>query len=131
MAVCPKKAVKWGHGNITLKEELFPDVLIARCTNREHGWIIIQKNKERTIHYYMNGCRIRHQFVHLDDVSGTTRKISLAAAIWIFYLGREIPAGYVIDHIDENPLNNSIGNLQCITRGENSAKAHRLRKKNK
>ena len=31
-----------------------------------------------------------------------------------------IPKGYIIHHIDENKLNNSIDNLQCMTNGEHS-----------
>lgn len=44
--------------------------------------------------------------------------------IYIWYNG-EIPAGYDIDHIDNNSLNNDISNLRLLTRKENLAKRGR------
>lgn len=41
----------------------------------------------------------------------------------------EIPQGMTIDHIDNNKANNHISNLQILSRGENTAKANRRRKK--
>lgn len=41
----------------------------------------------------------------------------LHRVVWSYYYG-EIPKGYVIHHIDENPANNNIENLQCMSRLE-------------
>lgn len=41
--------------------------------------------------------------------------------LYIWYKG-EVPAGYDVDHIDGNPLNNSLDNLQVLTRAENNRK---------
>lgn len=39
-----------------------------------------------------------------------------------------VPAGYEIDHVDGNPLNNHIDNLEAITPAENRSRAMRLRR---
>lgn len=44
--------------------------------------------------------------------------LPLAVAAYVYFV-RDVPVGFVIDHIDENPLNNDLSNLQCITRSEN------------
>lgn len=43
--------------------------------------------------------------------------ISLSQYVWIKN-NRSIPKGYVIYHKDHDPLNNSIENLECISRSE-------------
>ena len=42
--------------------------------------------------------------------------------VWSYYYG-EIPNGYHIHHIDENPVNNSISNLCCLS-AEKHARLH-------
>lgn len=42
----------------------------------------------------------------------------LNRVVWEMVNG-PIPEGYIIDHLDGNPLNNKIENLACKTRGEN------------
>ncbi len=50
---------------------------------------------------------------------------ALHQAVWVAHFG-PIPKGYEIHHKDENPLNNDIANLECLTRSE-----HGLRHGNK
>lgn len=47
--------------------------------------------------------------------------INLHRLIYVWYKG-DIPQGYVVDHIDNNQLNNDPDNLQLLTRGENVKK---------
>lgn len=53
--------------------------------------------------------------------SGGQRQILVHRAVYAWYNG-ECPKGYDIDHIDGNPFNNNLDNLQAITRKENIAK---------
>ena len=47
--------------------------------------------------------------------------IGLHNVIYAWYKG-ELPLGYDVDHIDNNPLNNNIDNLQLLTHEENLQK---------
>ena len=47
------------------------------------------------------------------------KTLHIHRAIWQMVNG-EIPIGFVIDHIDGNPLNNSLENLRCIRTATNS-----------
>lgn len=47
--------------------------------------------------------------------------------IWKMHNG-EIPEGYIIDHIDGNPLNNLLENLRCIPKGVNQNNRKNLKK---
>lgn len=46
--------------------------------------------------------------------TGKAREYVVARLIWIYHNG-DIPEGMVIDHIDQNPLNNDISNLVMTT----------------
>lgn len=57
----------------------------------------------------------------------------LHRAVWELFFG-DIPAGCIIHHVDENPANNDIENLQCVTPAEhrrihNEKRIERLEKK--
>ena len=47
--------------------------------------------------------------------------VLVSNVVWVWFNG-QIPQGYDIDHIDNNPLNNKLSNLQLLTRKENLAK---------
>lgn len=48
------------------------------------------------------------------------QKLLAHRIIWTLHNNKEIPRGYIINHIDSNPSNNSINNLECITFAENN-----------
>jgi hypothetical protein len=54
-----------------------------------------------------------------DHSSGKYKRIQFHRFIWELHNGT-IPDGYVIDHIDNNPLNNQLSNLRLATRHQNS-----------
>lgn len=58
----------------------------------------------------------------LGHIPGAKSPIRLHRYVWEFYNG-PIPAGYDIHHIDHNPDNNEIENLQMVLEGEH-AKIH-------
>ena len=45
--------------------------------------------------------------------------------VWEDFYGQKIPDGYVLHHIDENPHNNSIKNLQLMTEEEHLRHHHK------
>lgn len=46
--------------------------------------------------------------------------------IWVMFHGKEIPESMVINHIDCNPTNNNILNLECVSIKENNRKAKNI-----
>lgn len=58
----------------------------------------------------------------IDTINdGKQRLFGLHNVIYAWYKG-ELPLGYDVDHIDNNPLNNNIDNLQLLTHEENLQK---------
>ena len=50
--------------------------------------------------------------------------LSLSKFLYAWFNGK-VPAGYDVDHIDNNPFNNSLDNLQLLTRYENIHKRYK------
>lgn len=49
--------------------------------------------------------------------------VATGRLIYAYFVG-DIPAGYEIDHIDNNPFNNSLNNLRLLTKEENLRKRY-------
>ena len=54
-------------------------------------------------------------------INGIEKKKPIAVLVYEAFKG-DIKDGYVIDHIDHNPINNNINNLQQLTHRENTSK---------
>ena len=55
------------------------------------------------------------------SVNGKPKVILVSRLLYVWFI-EDIPDGYDVDHIDNNPFNNSLSNLQLLTRAENIAK---------
>ena len=51
---------------------------------------------------------------------GQTKTMLVHRLVWMAYHQKDVPEGLEIDHIDKNPLNNTIENLRTVTREENT-----------
>ena len=74
------------------------------------------------------GSKDKHGYIKIGICSGSRASLKQwLAHRWIWtQVNGEIPKGYDVDHIDFNPSNNKIENLQLVTR-----KQHRDRRKQK
>lgn len=97
------------------------------------GWIVTQTNprtgKVHVCPQRLSNTKIKYIIAVVTDYpeyrltkSRSGKTIALHRIIYV--LKKEnIPLGYTVDHIDNNPWNNKIENLQLLTRGENTLKA--------
>ncbi len=83
------------------------------------GWLLWRANRRPTIKAGDKAGSIKVDgYVRIK----INRKMHEAhRLIWTYHNG-DIPEGYLIDHDDDNPTNNRIGNLKLATRSENTHK---------
>ena len=81
---------------------------------------LIQPFIHTTKHAY--GKDLQYEYVALYNyATHTSHLLSYAHLLYAWFKG-EVPAGYDIDHIDNNTLNNALDNLQLLTQEENLRK---------
>lgn len=94
--------------------------------DNEYGWNVYRHGKKKAIwvakgtQYKSGGCKYFPAIAITHK--GKQACYSLSSLIWLCYLKKEIPAGYVIDHIDNDSFNNDPDNLQMLTIRENIVK---------
>ena len=85
----------------------------------------VKEIKQQTVvgkHKYGKDKEYKCVSLNMDTINnGKQRLIGLHNVIYAWYKG-ELPLGYDVDHIDNNPLNNNIDNLQLLTHEENLQK---------
>lgn len=126
--------ISWNSRKHGFTPSMFSSVSVVKDEREPIGWIVYNKGKKVNIRLPRETTsRKQHLYVYVDFRQGDKvfpgRTMSLASIIWLRYLSLEIPAGYVVDHIDEDPLNNKLDNLQILTIGENARKARKLKNK--
>lgn len=102
-------------------------IIVVKDNEAPFGYRVYQNGKEHKVRltwsqYYRNGATKNYPAVclYFSD-TGRYRDVALSRLIYLEFMG-DIPKGYVVDHIDNDPMNNSIENLQILTRSENTKK---------
>lgn len=129
---------KWDSRKNGMKPEYFPNVEVFYDAlaeeNCEIPWRVISCGKEKKIFTVKEQTsKKKHLYVNVQMVVNgevyQNRGMPLAQLIWLIVSGRNIQPGCVIDHIDEDPMNNLPSNLQMLSIGDNVRKTWKLKKK--
>jgi len=98
----------------------------------EKSWsLTYDRKKDKNGNYYQGSyARIKRTLTKAEKAIRGTSRTSLHKEVWIKHFG-DVPAGMTIDHIDHNPANNSILNLQLLPIKENIQRQKRIKKNGK
>lgn len=128
---------KWDSRESGLKPEYFPNVEVIFMPNMEdYDWAVFDNGKQKKVYTVKEQTSKRkHLYVNVEMVVNgevyKNRGMPLAQLIWLKELSREIVPGCVIDHINEDPLDNRTQNLQMLSIGNNVRKSAIYRRKQK
>lgn len=100
-------------------------ISILKTDKSEFGYLVFQDKKVRNMNLH-KGKNHDYVFVNLKTPEGKWKPIALHRLIWLTF-NEYIPKGYIVDHIDNNSLNNDISNLQCILNRDNMVKDRNYR----
>ena len=64
----------------------------------------------------------KRKYIHLRTFNNKNKILSYARYLYGIKLGYEVPSEYEVDHKDNNPFNDTINNLQLLTKVENIKK---------
>lgn len=78
--------------------------------------------KEKLLKPSLVGTYTKYKYVVLAN-NNYRKKFLVHRLVYETFYGK-IQDGYTVDHIDKNPLNNCLSNLQCITQQENIIRAN-------
>lgn len=105
------------------------EVIIA--PHEPFGYIIKKDDRKIQINeakeYYKSGgfkVSLRVNYYGIREENETSKgiySIALGAVVFAWFVG-EVPEYLVVDHIDNNPYNNSLSNLQLLSRSDNTKK---------
>lgn len=122
LPVFPTKITKEDLSAIIGYDEMSPSFLVWKDWNRSH----IHKNARFAgdVAGYM--CRYKNgpSYYRLKVLG---KNLLAHRIVWVLFNG-EIPEGYVINHIDNNSLNNKIENLELISQKANCQKTIKQKK---
>lgn len=101
---------------------------IQKDDNHLSGWKIIRKDQTFVRIFlfvtqrFKNGAVRQAWYTTFKEASTHKQKnLSLASILYTWFIGT-VPAGMVVDHIDNNNMNESLDNYQLLTRGQNVKK---------
>lgn len=113
--------------NLIIKEEL--NQIWIYANNKADKTAVVNNNPNliKELEKYTWGYVVHHKDTEYFK-TGATPPYYLHQFIVDFYYGRDFrksftDRGFVVDHLNNNGLDNTIENLQFITRGENSSKS--------
>ena len=105
-----KPVFGWEGYEMNFKGEVrSKDRIITKCNGVKQPWkgkYLIRQTNYKGRDYFQAVIRMEHKEKYIHQL------------VWEYYNDRPIPEGYVIHHIDGNPKNNIIENLQLMTKPE-------------